>query len=64
MIATIKKLFVKRTALEIAVMDMEDAKRSFLNHTKHAEFYAKQAEFDAGMIDRLGEYIAKESNGG
>ena len=60
MIKRILALFRKPTALEIAVRDLEQAKRDYLAAMQHAEFYAAQASYNDGLISRLGNYI-KES---
>jgi len=52
--------FKKPTALEIAVADLEQAKRDYLTAMQHAEYYAAQASYNDGLISRLSNYI-KES---
>ena len=52
--------FRKPTALEIAVRDLEQAKRDYLTAMQHAEYYAAQASYNDGLINRLTNYI-KES---
>lgn len=57
MIKQLIALFRKPTALEIAVRDLEQAKRDYLAAMQHAEFYAAQASYNDGLISRLGNYI-------
>ena len=57
MIKQLLALFRKPTALEIAVRDLEQAKRDYLAAMQHAEFYAAQASYNDGLISRLGNYI-------
>ena len=57
MIKQLITLFRKPTALEIAVRDLEQAKRDYLTAMQHAEFYAAQASYNDGLISRLGNYI-------
>lgn len=49
--------FRKPTALEIAVRDLEQAKRDYLTAMQYAEFYAAQASYNDGLISRLGNYV-------
>ena len=60
MIKRIIALFRKPTALEIAVRDLEQAKRDYMLAMQHAEYYAAQASYNDGLIARLTNYI-KES---
>lgn len=60
MIKRILALFRKPTALEIAVRDLEQAKRDYLSAMQHAEYYASIAQYQDGLISRLTNYI-KES---
>ena len=60
MIKRIVALFRKPTALEIAVRDLEQAKRDYLTAMQHAEYYAAQASYNDGLISRLSNYV-KES---
>lgn len=57
MIKQLIALFRKPTALEIAVRDLEQAKRDYLTAMQHAEFYAAQASYNDGLISRLGNYV-------
>lgn len=50
-------LFRKPTALEIAVRDLEQAKRDYLTAMQHAEYYASIAQYNDGLISRLGNYV-------
>lgn len=52
--------FKKPTALEIAVADLEQAKRDYLVAMQHSEYYAAQAQYNDGLISRLSNYL-KES---
>lgn len=60
MIKQILALFRKPTALEIAVRDLEQAKRDYLTAMQHAEYYASLANYHDGLIIRLSNYV-KES---
>jgi hypothetical protein len=57
MIKRIVALFRKPTALEIAVRDLEQAKRDYLSAMQHAEYYASIAQYNDGLISRLGNYV-------
>ena len=57
MIKRILALFRKPTALEIAVRDLEQAKRDYLSAMQHAEYYASIAQYNDGLISRLGNYV-------
>ena len=60
MIKQLLAMFRKPTALEIAVRDLEQAKRDYLTAMQHAEYYAAQASYNDGLIARLTNYL-KES---
>lgn len=60
MIEQIRALFRKPTALEIAVRDLEQARRDYLAAMQHAEYYAALANYNDGLIARLSNYV-KES---
>lgn len=60
MFEKILRLWRKPTALEIAVRDLEQAKRDYLTAMQHAEYYAAQASYNDGLISRLSNYV-KES---
>lgn len=49
----------KPTAMEIAVRDLEQAKRDYLAAMQHSEFYAAQASYNDGLIARLSNYITE-----
>ena len=51
------KMFSKPTALQLAVNDLEDAKRDHLKAMAAAEFYAAQAAYHDGLISRLTNYL-------
>jgi hypothetical protein len=53
----ITSLFRKPTALQIAVNDLEEAKRDYLKAIAAAEFYAAQAQYHDGLILRLTNYL-------
>ena len=57
MIKQLLALFRKPTALEIAVRDLEQAKRDYLAAMQHAEYYAAQAGYNDGLIARLTNYV-------
>lgn len=60
MFEKILRLWRKPTSLEIAVRDLEQAKRDYLTAMQHAEYYAAQASYNDGLISRLSNYV-KES---
>lgn len=60
MFEKILRLWRKPTSLEIAVRDLEQAKRDYLAAMQHAEYYAAQASYNDGLISRLSNYV-KES---
>jgi len=47
-ITELSRLWKKPTALEIAVHDLEQAKRDYLTAMQHAEYYAAQASTTTG----------------
>jgi hypothetical protein len=53
--------FKKPTALEIAVADLEQAKRDYLTAMQHAEYYGAQANYNDGLIARLSNYIRENA---
>ena len=53
----IVRMFRKPTALQIAVNDLEEAKRDYLKAIAAAEFYASQAQYHGGLISRLTNYL-------
>lgn len=53
--------FKKPTALEIAVADLEQAKRDYLVAMQHAEYYAAQASYNDGLISRLSNYLRENA---
>ncbi len=59
--AFITKFFKKPTALEIAVADLEQAKRDYLMAMQHAEYYAAQASYNDGLIARLSNYLKENA---
>jgi hypothetical protein len=61
MIKRIVALFRKPTALEIAVHDLEQAKRDYLTAMQHAEYYAAQAAYNDGLISRLSNYLRENA---
>lgn len=60
LLSYVSRLWKKPTALEIAVADLEQAKRDYLVAIQHSEYYAAQASYNDGLIARLTNYI-KES---
>lgn len=59
MIARIQRIFKKPSAEVIAVENLEEARRSFLNSKASAEYHAKMAEYYTVVIDRLEKYLAR-----
>ena len=53
----VMKMFRKPSALQLAVDDLEDAKRDHLKAMAAAEFYAAQAAYHDGLISRLTNYL-------
>lgn len=53
--------FKKPTALEIAVADLEQAKRDYLVAMQHSEYYAAQASYNYGLISRLSNYLRENA---
>ena len=51
------------SALEIAVHDLEQAKRDYLVAMQHSEYYAAQASYNDGLISRLSNYIKESTDG-
>jgi hypothetical protein len=44
-------------AKELAIRELENAKRSFLEHKTHAEYYATLCSFENQRIARLEKYL-------
>ena len=61
MLDKLLRLFKKPTALEIAVRDLEQAKRDYLVAMQHSEYYAAQAAYNDGLIGRLTNYIQESA---
>lgn len=57
----IKRIWVAITrppkAKELALKELENAKRSYLENKTHQEFYASQVTFELGRIARLEKYL-------
>lgn len=60
-ITSLSRLWKKPTALEIAVADLEQAKRDYLTAMQHAEYYAAQASYNDGLIARLSNYLKENA---
>ena len=45
------------SASVLARKELESAKRSYLEHKTHQEFYASQVTFELGRITRLEKYL-------
>jgi hypothetical protein len=56
------RLWKKPTALEIAVTDLEQAKRDYLTAMQIAEYYSAQANYNDGLIARLSNYIRENAD--
>lgn len=50
-------LFRQPTAHELAVQQLEDAKRMYLKSVSSAEYHAFQAAYYQGVVERLTDYI-------
>lgn len=61
MIEPIKRYFKKPSADVIAMENLEEARRSFLNSKASAEYHAKMAEYYTVVIDRLEKYLARKA---
>lgn len=57
----LRQYFKKPTALEIAVRDLEQAKRDYLVAMQHSEYYAAQAQYNDGLIARLSNYLKENA---
>lgn len=44
-------------AKTLAAKELENARRSYLEHKTHQEFYASQVTFELGRITRLEKYL-------
>jgi hypothetical protein len=44
-------------ARDLAVKELENAKRSYLQHKTHAEYYATLCSFETQRIARLEKYL-------
>lgn len=45
------------TAKALAIKELEDAKRSYLEHKTHAEYYSTLCSFENQRIARLEKYL-------
>ena len=48
-------------ARELAVKELENAKRSYLENKTHAEYYATLCSFETQRIKRLEQYLEEPS---
>jgi len=44
-------------AKELAIRELENAKRSYLEHKTHAEYYSTLCSFETQRITRLEKYL-------
>jgi len=63
MFEKILRLWRKPTSLEIAVRDLEQAKRDYLSAMQHAEYYASLANYNDGLVLRLSNYVKESTSG-
>lgn len=55
----LRAIFRKPTALEIAITDLEQAKRDYLAAMLQTEYYTAQASYCDKLIRRLGAYVVE-----
>lgn len=58
---SLKALFKAPSAHQLAVRDLEDAKRELLSVQAAAEHQVKMVEYYSGVVTRLTQYIQSES---
>jgi hypothetical protein len=51
------KVFAPQNLIELATIELEKAKKAFLEAKTHTEYYAAQVEFESTRIKRLEEYV-------
>jgi hypothetical protein len=51
------KVFAPPNSIELATIELEKAKKAFLEAKTHTEYYAAQVEFESIRIKRLEEYV-------
>jgi len=51
------KVFAPPNSIELATIELEKAKKAFLEAKTQAEYYAAQVEFESIRIKRLEEYV-------
>lgn len=56
-IQTLKQLYTKPSAMEIALVELEEAKRQHLAHLSAAEYHIALANCYDDRVDRLKQYI-------
>jgi len=54
-------LITPLTSSERAVKELESAKRSYLEHKTHAEYYQSLCSFETQRIKRLEQYLEEPS---
>jgi len=52
-----RNIFAPATSIDLATIELEKAKKAFLEAKTHTEFYAAQVEFESIRIKRLEEYV-------
>ena len=50
-------VFAPSTSIDLARIELERARKAFLEAKTHTEFYAAQVEFESIRIKRLEEYV-------
>ena len=51
------RVFAPPTSVDLAMTELESAKKAFLEAKTHTEYYAAQVEFESMRIQRLEEYV-------
>ena len=59
-----KNIFAPASSIDLATIELEKAKKAFLEAKTHTEFYAAQVEFESIRIKRLEEYVNIVVNAG
>jgi len=52
-----RNIFAPASSIDLATIELEKAKKAFLEAKTHTEFYAAQVEFESIRIKRLEEYV-------
>ena len=52
-----RNIFAPQTSIDLAKIELEKARKAFLEAKTHTEYYAAQVEFEITRIKRLEEYV-------